>query len=109
MRTNQSLLFNDNIFSFSIMEACADFNILEYIECSLCLDIFENPKYLTCLHSFCKTCIDKTLQFNDDDSAEIVCPQCEEQTFIGSTKTTNDLRANFYVESIVDAYNSSKR
>ena len=86
------------------MAARADFNILKHIECSLCLDIYENPKCLACNHSFCKACIDKTLQFNDDGSAKVDCPQCKKQTFIDATKTTNDLLGNFHITGLVDAY-----
>ena len=86
------------------MAACADFNILEHIECSLCFDIFENTKCLECNHSFCKECIDEILQFNDDGSATVDCPQCKKQTFIDATKTANDLLPNFQTKRLVDAY-----
>ena len=95
------------------MAACANFNInfnlLDHMQCPLCLETYANPKYLICLHSFCKTCIDETLQFNADGSASIVCPQCKEETSIGGEKTTNDLRANFQIRGIVDAYNTGNK
>ena len=79
------------------------------MQCPLCLETYANPKYLICHHSFCKTCIDKTLQFNDDGSALIACPQCKEETSIGGEKTTNDLRANFQIRGIIDAYNTGNK
>ena len=91
------------------MAACANFNLLDHLQCSLCLDIYDDPKCLTCLHSFCKTCIDETLQFNHDGSARIVCPECKEETSIGLHQTTRDLRANFQIRGIVDAYNTANK
>ena len=102
---------NINMYLFSIMAACANFNInfnlLDHLQCALCLDIYDDPKCLVCNHSFCKTCIDETLQFNNDGSATIDCPQCKKQTFIDANKTTNDLLANFQIKGIVDAYNTN--
>ena len=112
-RSSQFILFklNINMYLFSIMAACANFNInfklLDHLQCALCLDIYDDPKCLVCLHSFCKTCIDETLQFNNDGSATIDCPQCKKQTFIDANKTTNDLLANFQIKGIVDAYNTN--
>ena len=97
------------MFSFSVMAACANFNLSDRLRCSLCLGIYEDPKYLTCLHSFCKTCIDKTLQFNPDGSAQIVCPECKEVTSIRLPQTTSDLRANFQIRGIVDEYHTANK
>ena len=97
------------MFSFSIMAACANFNILDHVQCSLCLETYDNPKCLTCLHSFCQTCIDETLQFNADGSALIICPECKEETSIGVNQTTHDLRAHFRVRGIIDAYNAANK
>ena len=97
------------MFSFSIMAACANFNILDHAQCSLCLETYANPKFLICLHSFCKTCIDETLQFNADGSVLIICPECKEETSIGCDKTTNDLRANFQMRGVIDAYNTANK
>ena len=82
----------------------AAFNISDFLQCSICLDMYDNPKCLACYHSFCKNCIDETLQFNHDGSATIDCPKCKKQTFIDATKTTNDLHSNFEIKGIVDAY-----
>ena len=91
------------------MAACANFNFLDHLQCSICLDIYDDPKCLTCLHSFCKACLDETLQFNHDGSARIVCPECKEVTSIGLHQTTCDLRANFQIRGIVDAYNTANK
>ena len=105
----ENQILKNDIFSFSVMAACANFNVLDHLQCSLCLDIYDDPKCLTCLHSFCKTCIDETLQFNHDGSARIVCPECKEVTLIGLHQTTHDLRANFQIRGIVDAYDTANK
>ena len=94
------------------MEAAANFNInfnlLDYIQCSICLENYSNPKELLCRHLFCKKCIDDILRFNQDGSAVIDCPQrCERKTVISNIETTNDLGSNFHINNIVDAYHAN--
>ena len=45
--------------------------------CQYCSNVFNNPKILNCLHSFCKECITKLLQ-QDEEMTRIVCPTCNE-------------------------------
>ena len=91
------------------MAASENLNISDHLQCSICLDIYDDPKYLTCLHSFCKKCIDETMQFNHGGSARIVCPECKEVTLIGLYQTTHDLHANFQIQCIVDAHNTATK
>uniref|UniRef100_A0A8D0BY89 RING-type domain-containing protein n=1 Tax=Salvator merianae TaxID=96440 RepID=A0A8D0BY89_SALMN len=43
--------------------------------CSICKDLFSNPKILSCGHSFCNACL---LQHWEDSEAEPPCPRCGE-------------------------------
>jgi len=46
----------------------------ELYQCSVCLEIFENPYTLPCQHSLCKECLDGLVQVNV--SVTIKCPLC---------------------------------
>lgn len=76
-------------------------NIGSHLECAICLDRYQNPKQLSCPHVFCKTCIDRALEFRNDGSAVISCPQCRKRTYIGYAETSNDLAPNLILNSIL--------
>ncbi len=44
------------------------------LECSICLETFEEPRTLPCLHSFCKKCLENFVDGKCDD--ELNCPVC---------------------------------
>ena len=45
------------------------------LECPICLNIFDDPKILTCSHTFCKGCLARLLESQPDDS-KLPCPVC---------------------------------
>ena len=42
------------------------------LKCGVCLELFKDPRYLPCLHTFCMECIQRTM--NDDHFLK--CPIC---------------------------------
>ncbi len=44
------------------------------LECSICLETFEEPRTLLCLHSFCRKCLENFVDGKRDD--ELNCPVC---------------------------------
>ena len=47
------------------------------IECAICLDVLKIPKALPCLHSFCLSCLENTVE--SPESEIIICPTCREE------------------------------
>ena len=52
----------------------------EQLTCSVCLDLYTNPKTLPCLHSFCEACIEQLPQDKRNDTYYISCPTCRHRT-----------------------------
>ncbi|KAM3914034.1 E3 ubiquitin-protein ligase TRIM11-like [Leptodactylus fuscus] len=47
------------------------------LNCSICLNTYTDPVMLTCGHNFCRICIDRLLD-TQDESGIYSCPECRE-------------------------------
>ncbi|XP_067231259.1 E3 ubiquitin-protein ligase TRIM39-like [Chanodichthys erythropterus] len=72
--------------------------LTEELQCSICLDVFNDPVSTSCGHNFCKTCLNKCW----DNSQTCSCPCCKE-TF----KHRPDLKTNTTLRELVDHYKKS--
>ena len=51
--------------------------IEEEITCSICGDLFTDPKTIPCLHTFCKQCIEKSIESLETGTSVVFsCPLC---------------------------------
>ena len=68
--------------------------------CSVCLELFSEPKVLPCCHTFCLKCLEKTARSGQKKS-EIACPQCRKTHAIpagGLTEFLTDFIASYEIE-----------
>ena len=49
------------------------------LQCSICLELFQDPRSLPCLHTFCVECIQRTL----NDKHSLKCPKCRAEYQLG--------------------------
>ena len=47
------------------------------LKCSICLELYKDPRILPCLHTFCLECL-KRLVVDEEDKSTIKCAQCRE-------------------------------
>ena len=68
------------------------------LTCPVCYQVFRNPKYLSCYHSYCEECLEKV-----QNQSQIVCPECRKETAIpaGGVK---ELPNNFFINRLVDEF-----
>ncbi|KAM9311449.1 uncharacterized protein PAF06_009253 [Gastrophryne carolinensis] len=50
----------------------------EELECSVCLSVYTDPVTLKCGHNFCRVCIARVLE-TQEEAAVYSCPQCREE------------------------------
>lgn len=72
----------------------------EQVNCAVCLDIYDNPKTLSCQHYFCEKCIVCLVNQN-----KIVCPTCRKTT----EGVVADLPTAFLINNMIELYNASKK
>ncbi|XP_073506229.1 E3 ubiquitin/ISG15 ligase TRIM25-like [Phyllobates terribilis] len=56
----------------------ASADLRDQLLCSICLSIFKDPVTLRCGHNFCRVCIDRVLD-TQDESGVYSCPECREE------------------------------
>ena len=70
------------------------------LECSICLETFDEPRTLPCLHSFCKKCLENFVDGKRDD--ELNCPVC--RTKFALNKEGKDISLIAHINTHLVAY-----
>ncbi|KAM4012838.1 E3 ubiquitin/ISG15 ligase TRIM25-like [Anomaloglossus baeobatrachus] len=66
--------------------------------CSICLSIFKDPVMLKCGHNFCRVCIDRVLD-TQDESGVYSCPECREEF-----QERPALMRNLYLHNVAERF-----
>lgn len=72
----------------------------DFLTCSICLEVYKDPKTLPCLHSFCTECINNFTQGNDCKAGH-PCPECRE-TFHLPEEGVDKMKTNFCLKNLVE-------
>uniref|UniRef100_A0A8C9ZZL4 RING-type E3 ubiquitin transferase n=1 Tax=Sander lucioperca TaxID=283035 RepID=A0A8C9ZZL4_SANLU len=70
----------------------------QFLVCSICLDHYQNPKVLPCLHTFCESCLQNYIP---PESLTLSCPVCR-QTSILPEKGVCALQNNFFITNLME-------
>ena len=76
-------------------------NLREEVTCSVCSDLFTDPKQLFCLHSFCLKCLKRWHETCGGGEA-IKCPKCQTLSRVPSSGDLKDLPTSFYLNGLID-------
>ena len=74
------------------------------MKCNLCHALLFQPKTLLCQHSFCNACLDEILEFHNDGSATLHCPnKCKGIVTVNKTLSINNaLSSSFELLHVLD-------
>nr|XP_054761611.1 LOW QUALITY PROTEIN: tripartite motif-containing protein 45-like [Lytechinus pictus] len=81
------------------MAEALKFVISQSTECPVCLSTFNDPKILSCSHTFCKTCLDNLLECQGN--CQIRCPVCRAVTQVPN-QDVGKLQVNFALKSLIE-------
>ena len=70
------------------------------LECPICLNIFDDPKTLSCCHTFCKGCLARLLE-SQQDASKLPCPVCRGVTDVPEGNVSK-LQTSIALKSLVE-------
>ncbi|KAM5157068.1 E3 ubiquitin/ISG15 ligase TRIM25-like [Mantella aurantiaca] len=84
------------------MSAMALADLRQELDCSICLNTYTDPVNLRCGHNFCRVCIDRVLD-TQEDSGGYSCPECRQEFQDRPT-----LHRNITLRNIVETFRSTE-
>ena len=60
----------------------------EQLKCSVCLDIYTEPKLLQCFHTYCRKCLVKLVVRDQQGDLSLPCPNCRQVTLVPTNGVT---------------------
>ncbi|XP_022794622.1 tripartite motif-containing protein 2-like [Stylophora pistillata] len=76
-------------------------NLREEVSCSVCTNVYTDPKHLPCLHTFCLQCL-KHWQRTSHGRDSIRCPMCQAISKVPESGDLEDLPTSFYLYGLID-------
>ena len=76
----------------------------EQLTCAICLDLYTNPKTLSCLHSFCQQCLERLSLNPQGDNYFISCPTCRHHTQLPKPTGAADFPTAFHINNLKEIY-----
>ncbi|XP_022086394.1 E3 ubiquitin-protein ligase TRIM33-like [Acanthaster planci] len=74
-----------------------------HLECSICCNLFTEPKFLDCLHTFCLKCLHNISQSEGPQILTLECPLCRHETTLAN-KRLEDLPTNITLSALVEEF-----
>ena len=78
------------------------------LNCSICLDVYTDPKVLQCLHVFCQTCLVRLVFQNDQGQFVLSCPNCRHITPVPANGVAG-LQPAFHINDFLDIAKDFRR
>ena len=79
-------------------------NIRAFLTCSLCDELFEEPKLMPCLHNFCLRCLEKMCDRESEGGDCVCCPLCSDpkRAVVQGGRALRCLKTNLAVQNLAE-------
>lgn len=84
------------------------------LTCSICLEMFNDPRTLPCFHTFCRTCLEKFVKSQRDkavskDTEEFNCPTCRSVFSLKSNEDVGEMNSSHFIRNMLDVVSVERR
>ena len=76
-------------------------NLTKQVTCSICLDTFNNPKIISCFHTFCCECLERHARGNHKQG-KFRCPDCQAEIDLPEGNRFDRLPTSFFHNSLLN-------
>ena len=83
-------------------------DVASLLECGICLEEYEDPRALPCLHSFCLRCLKQHISATKRTGGSFHCPKCRDK-FTPPEGDVEKFPKNFFLNSLKDAPMSTSK
>ena len=89
---------------------------VSHLNCSICVEVFSDPRALPCMHTFCRDCLQSYItclnRKTDIRSRGFECPVCRNVTYspimgLSVEKWADNFTPNYTVKGLVDEHNEN--
>ncbi|XP_014664112.1 PREDICTED: tripartite motif-containing protein 2-like [Priapulus caudatus] len=70
----------------------------QFLNCGICLERYQTPKVLPCLHTFCERCLG---EYIPPQSLTLTCPICRQQSILPE-RGVAALQNNFFISNLME-------
>ena len=75
-------------------------DLKKHLECSICLDTYNRPKTIACLHTFCCQCLENHARASHKQG-KFRCPECQAQIDLPEGNRFESLPSSFFHNSLL--------
>ena len=79
----------------------------DLVNCSICLDAYNEPKMLQCCHVYCRKCLVKLVIRDQYGQLSLICPMCRQSTPV-PTNGVAGLQPACHINTILDIVQEHK-
>ena len=94
------ILFDGVVSFLSILMESLLKNIKQQVTCSICLDTFNEPKIISCFHTFCCECLEKHARVSQKEG-KFRCPECQAAIDLPEGNRFDRLPNSFFHKSLL--------
>ena len=80
----------------------------EELNCSICLDTYVDPKLLQCFHTYCRKCLVKLVERNQQEQLILTCPICRHDTPVPANGVAG-LQPAFQINHLLEIMEEHKK
>ena len=75
-------------------------DLMKHLECSICLETYNEPKTISCLHTFCCQCLENHARASHRQG-KFRCPECQAKIDLPEGNSFDSLPSSFFHNSLL--------